>query len=276
MNGARGRMERYSEYKLGTYLLCPRKFYYTYIDRQERTRPPLSQNQILGNNVHLACKEFYRLRAEDRTREHLHNLFRRLWKNNGAAQFFSSREEEREAGLSGLHMLDAFFTHFAETKPYLMEKYLENAFETYVLFGRVDRVDLEKDGSLTIIDYKTNPFYENEGRERERKTLQLKIYAVLLNSAERPVLRGTYFHMMENVFDDVEFTHKSIAYIKKSLDDIIDDIRADKLFSPTFGTHCKYCHFKGACENALPGRDGDALLPGIEEVKDPKPMLRDQ
>lgn len=240
---------KYSEYRLGTFLRCPRKYFYTYLTKEKKPKKSLPPPLILGNNVHETCKEFVYLRAEEQNIESLHNLFRRIWKRNNASAFFSSREEEKEFGLNGIKMLSNFYEIFGNKKPYMVEKYMERNFGSFIIFGRVDRVDMNEDGTLDIIDYKTTFFREKEGRERVRQTLQLNIYAALLHSGGKEVCRGAYYHMLESVFDEIEYNEKKIERIVLELTDLVEDVENEEEFAPRFSSDCKYCDFLKRCES---------------------------
>lgn len=254
-------MIRYSEYRLAMYLACPRKYYHRYIV-QKKTPMVKTAYNILGGNVHEACKLFYSLNAEARTLEALNDSFRSVWKKNSSRTFFDTREKEKEFGEEGLRMLANFHRRFGAVKPYIMEKYMENRFDGFTLTGRVDRVDITPSGALTIVDYKTNRLKEYEGKERERHTMQLKVYALLMNSKERPVESGVYYHMGEDALDTVEFTHEKIARIHDDICDLVEEIEHDSVFAPNAGKGCAYCDYRAECDSD-PGAVG---VPGENEL----------
>lgn len=246
------KLQRFSEYSLGTYLLCPRKYRYTYIEKLfKKQKRAVNVYFIFGNAVHLTCKEFYQRRAEERSIENLYDIFRETWKRSGIRAFFKSREEEKELGEKGLYMLSNFYNSFGQKVPYLIEHYMENIFKDYILFGRVDRIDLSADGTLQIVDYKTNKYYDvgEDNEERERKTIQLKFYAYLLNSLKPNVTSASYYYFEEDKFDIVEFNRESAKYLGEWFDEIVNDIRYDRTFEKKFGKHCNFCNFYKLCHN---------------------------
>lgn len=246
------KLQRFSEYSLGTYLLCPRKYRYTYIEKLfKKQKRAVNVYFIFGNAVHLTCKEFYQRRAEERSIENLYDIFRETWKRSGIRAFFKSREEEKELGEKGLYMLSNFYNSFGQKFPYLIEHYMENIFKDYILFGRVDRIDLSADGTLQIVDYKTNKYYDvgEDNEERERKTIQLKFYAYLLNSLKPNVTSASYYYFEEDKFDTVEFNRESAKYLGEWFDEIVNDIRYDRTFEKKFGKHCNFCDFYKLCHN---------------------------
>ena len=146
-------------------------------------------------------------------------------------------------------MLSNFYNSFGQKVPYLTEYYMENIFKDYIFFGRVDRVDLSADGTLQIVDYKTNKYFDvgEDNEEREKKTMQLKFYAYLLNSLKSNVTSASYYYFAEDKFDTVEFNQESANYLREWFDEIINDIRYDKTFERKFGTHCNLCDFYKLC-----------------------------
>ncbi len=246
------KLQRFSEYSLSTYLLCPRKYRYTYIEKPfKNQKKALNVNFIFGNIIHQACKYFYDKKAEDRTLDSLHNLFRELWKRMGIRSFFNTREEEREMGIKGLEMLSNFFNTFANKVPYNREEYMEVNVRDYILFGRVDRIDISSDSHLHIVDYKTTKYYDvgEDNKDRDRKTIQLKFYAYLLDKLRSNVATASFYHFDEDKFDTVEFSHDSILYIGEWFDEIINDIRYDRVYNKSVGPHCKFCDFVSKCYN---------------------------
>ena len=250
-------------------MLCPKKYRYIYIEKlYTKQKRKINKYFIFGNVIHLACREFYQKRAEERTIENLYNIFREGWRRSGIRPFFKTREEEKELGEKGLYMLSNFYNSFGQKVPYLIEHYMENIFKDYVFFGRVDRIDLSADGTLQIVDYKTNKYYDvgEDNEERERKTVQLKFYANLLNSLKPNVTSASYYHFEDDKFDTIEFNQKSIKYYGEWFDEIVNDIRYDKTFERKLGKHCDFCDFYKLCYNTE--NNSDNLIAYYEEPKE--------
>ncbi|MEI0485289.1 PD-(D/E)XK nuclease family protein [Brachyspira intermedia] len=260
------KLQRFSEYSMSTYLLCPRKYRYTYIEKPfKKQKRSVNVYFIFGNAIHLACKEFYEQRAEERTLENLYNIFRNVWKRSGIRAFFNSREEEKELGERGLYMLSNFFNSFGQKVPYKIESYMENRVRDYILFGRIDRIDLSADGTLQIVDYKTTKYYDvgEDNEERDRKTIQLKLYACILDGLKCKVTSGSYYHFEDDKLDTIEFTPESINYLREWFDEIVDDIRYDRAFDKKVGRHCEFCDFFKLCQGKEDNID-NLVLPSDE------------
>ena len=132
------KLQKFSEYSMGTYLLCPKKYRYIYIEKLlKKQKRKINEHFIFGNIIHLTCKEFYQRKAEYRSIENLYSIFREFWKRSGIRTFFKTREKEKELGEKGLYMLSNFYNSFGQKVPYLTEYYMENIFKDYIFFGRV-------------------------------------------------------------------------------------------------------------------------------------------
>ena len=95
---------RISYTKLQTFLQCPLKYRYRYIDRRPEKKPwPF---RVLGSAVHAALADFARLPGEP-TRIVLEDLLRHHWRRQDRG-CFTSGEEEAEWGRKGLKMLAHF------------------------------------------------------------------------------------------------------------------------------------------------------------------------
>ena len=244
-------MKRFSDYSLSTYLRCPRKFYYKYIEKVKIEKKSLSISMIFGNIIHNACKDLYILKIEDRTIDNLQKIFRQYWKKSPIRKLFNNLEEERQIGLRGLVMLENFYKSFGTKTPFQIEGYVEYKVGEYVLFGRIDRIDAEEDGSLSIVDYKTGSYNEESDElERELKTVQIRLYAVLLYGNHRIVNNGSFYYFHDNFFDMIEFTEEKIKYDTSFFHEVITDIQfnRDFIIQPSF--HCKFCDFFDICQKS--------------------------
>ena len=142
---------------------------------------------------------------------------------------------------------------------------MENRVRDYILFGRIDRIDLSADGTLQIVDYKTTKYYDvgEDNDERDRKTIQLKLYACILDGLKFKVTSGAYYHFEDDKFDTVEFTPESINYLREWFDEIVDDIRYDRAFDKKMGRHCEFCDFFKLCQGKEDNIE-DLVLPSDE------------
>eukprot|EP00636_Phaeomonas_parva_P015579 CAMPEP_0118882934 /NCGR_PEP_ID=MMETSP1163-20130328/22078_1 /TAXON_ID=124430 /ORGANISM="Phaeomonas parva, Strain CCMP2877" /LENGTH=370 /DNA_ID=CAMNT_0006820165 /DNA_START=269 /DNA_END=1378 /DNA_ORIENTATION=+ len=268
---------------INDFTTCPMLFRFRYLDRRpEPVTPVLAR----GNIAHDALFEYYGLSRELRTRNNLQNLFRLSWLKakqgkvgrNGDqyATLFKTVEEERDWGLHGLELLENYLeledpTSFDPLSRELPLVY--NITEDCSLHGIIDRVDVDEDGNLAVIDYKTGKAPDLKySTAMNRKILngrfmQLRTYALLLaeNQGRAPIvlkllyLDGPSLLWMPCNQDEVEKTRDEIL---KSWEAIIYRVNRQH-FEPTVNKLCDYCVHKSVCPAWTDGGDYDSTKKSV-------------
>ncbi len=161
--------------KLTTWLDCPRRFRYTYLEKRPKTR--VWAHSSVGNSVHNALRDWWSEPVSSRTPDTAARLVTKRWIEVG---FRDDEQSEawrtRSAGLTAAYVntLDPL------DEPIGVERTVSTKTDSLALSGRVDRIDVrineEGQRSLTIVDYKTgrNPPDEDD----VRGSLALAVYAV--------------------------------------------------------------------------------------------------
>lgn len=257
-------MEKFSPSRLKTYETCPRKYRFIYIDNLgpqfEKPRPEL----FLGNQIHSALRRFFELDPSERSLDLLHNLFRRAWAVDGKRrETFTDVATEREFGLKGLELLRQFFSvHDTSGRPFKLEEWVECALdEENGLLGKIDRVDVDPDGRLHLIDYKTGKPPSSAGYLRS--DLQLPAYWLMAGATfGRPVGRITYLYLQSPTPYSATFTREEVEGVRRYLTELIRKIRSDEQFLPISNPLCRFCDYQSICPLELrqpgPGTGGAA------------------
>ena len=167
---------RLSFTRVDTFEQCPRRFRYQYVDGlPQAPAPQLS----FGSSIHATLEWLY-----DRKHpvlpsidEMLQALFER-WESIGYAEV--PRSEQLEAYEHARRIVRAFHER-VEREGFRLPAATEAWFSLPVgddlsVVGAIDRVDIEDDGTLHVIDYKTNR--RARTRAQVRGSLQLAIYAL--------------------------------------------------------------------------------------------------
>ena len=128
------------------------------------------------------------------------------------------------------------------------------SFETdyATLSGKCDRIDLDENGNLSIVDYKTSKLAKTE-REL-KKDIQLGIYALfmLLNGVDTaenenikkiPDKLSMLFLREDEPEVAVEFTHSDLDNFEERLRYISDGIRRGE-FSACKGKYSEWCDYR--------------------------------
>jgi DNA helicase-2/ATP-dependent DNA helicase PcrA len=173
-------MLRLSFAQMDDYRTCPLKYRYVHILRV----PLLTHHRVVyGSAVHKAVQQHFRARLEGRpfSEDDLVSAFRAAWISEG----FLSREHEEQRLRAGEESLRRFYR--AEAGSPLRPTAVEKEFAFYVpeqagagtkVAGRYDLV-VEKDGHVTILDFKTGAVDDLEAaQKRARDSQQLDIYAL--------------------------------------------------------------------------------------------------
>src|SRR3990167_6850180 len=96
--------------KLSTFLECPRKYWYYYLNPPTRYKQPEYPYFTLGNTVHDTLKYFFMLKPPLRTKEKLLEMLERFWgMKTGIKGGFKSEEEEKRYKERAVSMLNNFF-----------------------------------------------------------------------------------------------------------------------------------------------------------------------
>lgn len=260
---AQGRV-RLSFSRIDSYQNCPRKFRYAYIDRLPgRPGPHLS----FGTSIHGALAAFYdRKLPTCPTEQELLDALYACWDTTGFAE--ASRDEQLAFYRHAQDVLRRFHRRAAPT--YRLPADTEAWFELPIGFeatvvGSIDRVDVDDDGDLHVIDYKTNRRVKN--RDRVAKSLQLAIYAL--------ACRHLYGRLPATVCLDfvvpgievrVEVDDLDLDAARQAILDTAAAVRAER-FEPTPNPLCDWCDFRPICPAWQQRGEGPVLGEAVAEAR---------
>ncbi len=256
---------------LRTYLECPLRWKFLYVDKLPETPRPYFS---FGRTIHSVLQELVRPflvpeavprksaggaqrrldewhgegplvegRSQPLSKEQLLAAYDRLWVKEG----YTSPEEEARYKLLGENMLLRYYDHFLEEhpRPVAIEEYLQSSLDGIPVHGYVDRIDLTPSGGLEVLDYKTS---RELSIQEARDSDQLAMYQVLVEqNYALPVERLTLYHLRTLT------PHRTpargapaIAQLSQKVGEVADGIRTER-FEPTPGRHCERCDFRAVC-----------------------------
>ncbi len=121
------------------------------------------------------------------------------------------------------------------------------------LNGRIDRIDVHRDGALQLIDYKARPAHVLAAGLREAgEDVQLPFYGLLLGEA--PIAGAMYLSVdrqkpktVQEIAPPQDFSDLVVAVRAKLLSDLQRIVEGAPL--PALGTEatCKFCEMRGLC-----------------------------
>ncbi len=174
--------------RLTTYLACPMKYRWTYVDDRGRWYLRSKSYYSFGTTLHGVLQRFHD--SGDigvTTTAEAAAALEESWIDAG----YSSQEEMTQALAEGKEILAGYIEQHqgqpvtAETL--WVEKSLRMDMGPFVLMGRLDRVDEHEDGTLEVIDYKSGR--EAVSEDEVKNDLAMAIYQLLVRDKfpERPV-----------------------------------------------------------------------------------------
>jgi len=231
---------RLSPLRLRVFNTCRLRYRYQYV---EKLRARLRPTDTAGSVVHnVLCDFFAKMPHEERTAERLIEMFETRWAALSPRYLrIDGVEELHERKLSGLRGFAQ--REDLEANPYLIEASFQAQIAPDItLFGRVDRIDEEGDGTLHIIDYKSGL------QPGDVDASQLQLYAIMVESKlERTVSRASYWYLEDGSVWTAGLTPEEKDQVHSSALAAASHMRKEKQFKPTIAPHCADCPYLHAC-----------------------------
>ncbi len=243
--------------KLGTYVDCPRRYRYAYVDRPSPAKGPPWAHNSLGASVHTALKNWYAIPAPSRVRESLPTLLKATWVREG----YRDVEQERIAYRRALDWLDTYVGGLdPQDEPLGVERVVATKTAVLAFNGRADRIDSrqgEQGPEAVIVDYKTGRSGLDADDARGSQALALYAYAAQ-RVFRRPCHRVELHHLPTGTVAVHEHTDESLArQVARAEDTARDIIAAEKAvasgadpdaeFPTNPGSLCGWCDFRRSC-----------------------------
>jgi putative RecB family exonuclease len=134
--------------------------------------------------------------------------------------------------------------HDLSAAPLMVEPYFQVEIAPDItLFGRVDRIDEEPEGSLHLIDYKTGSHPD------EVDAGQLRLYAIMAEeSLRRTVSRISFWHLDDGDIWTAGLSEDDKQQTRAELLVAVERMNTTSDLSANIGRHCDHCPYLYACE----------------------------
>jgi len=270
--------------RLTTWLDCPRRYRFTYVDRPAPPKgTPWAHNSV-GSSVHNALRDWWLLPVDRRTPGSAEDLVARGWLTDGFRDDAQSAEWRDRAAT----MTASYVEHLdPDDEPAGVERTVATATHGMALSGRVDRIDRRPsdDGGdeLVIVDYKTGR--RQLGDDDAKASLALAVYVVAARrTLRRRARRVELHHLPTGTVAAHDHTEESLerhlrraeaiaaeasaadAQWRDGLSELAEDaadgdadaIEAiDAVFPAAPGSMCSWCDFRRHCPS---GREVSTAL----------------
>lgn len=254
--------------RLGTWLDCPRRYRFTYLDRPSPPKgPPWAHNSV-GAGVHLALAGWYRLPPAERTAGRAGHLVEQAWLTEG----FRDDEQSAQWRARAREMVERYArTVDPADEPVGIERTVALRTRTLALSGRIDRLDLRAvDGveQLVVVDYKTGRRVLSTADARS--SMALAVYALAAaRTMRRPCVRVELHHLPTGDVVAHDHTPETLGRHLRRAEEIaaeaaaadqtfragLDADAVDQVFPPAVTPACRWCDFARSCP------EGSAAFP---------------
>lgn len=225
--------------------------------------PPLA----LGQAVHEVIESLSEIKTDRRFEKPLMEKFEEAWKKvSGKRGGFGDEETEYKYKLRGEEMIRRVIRHPGPVAELAVKINMELPYywlseeDNLILCGKIDWLKYLPDSdSVEIIDFKTSK--NEEGKE----SLQLPIYALLVNNCQKRKVEGAWYWYLEN---QDELTKKELPDLKDSEEKILKIGKKIKLARQMGVFRCP--HGEKGCRACRPYEmvlKGEAELVGSDEYK---------
>ncbi|MDE7255683.1 MAG: PD-(D/E)XK nuclease family protein, partial [Helicobacter sp.] len=222
---------RLSFSKIQSFVQCPNQFYYRYIEQLEAED---SGNAELGLLAHRALAHAYKTQKTPKERERV--FYETLAKAPLAG---TQRFDSNVVG----HYLRAFFAseqnrYDSGARTHAIEQRFYVTLDGFGIEGVIDRIDIEKDGSLHIIDYKLKKLVSHKAED----SMQLALYAQALKNRGAAEILTSFYDLYQNRLFAVDCT-QGAALLAQTLQKLKGTIE----IAPKINPACRYCAYKAIC-----------------------------
>jgi RecB family exonuclease len=261
--------------RLVTYLDCPRRYRFTYLDRPPPPKGPPWAHNSLGAAVHTALAAWWKLPLGQRTVARAGELLDDAWLTEG----FRDEAQRRLAQDRARDMVTAYVADLDPAdEPVGVERTVAVKTDHAALFGRVDRIDDRGSEGLVIVDYKTGRHVLTV--DDARTSLALAVYAAgAARTLRRSCTRVELHHLPTGEVMAWDHTEESLARHIRRADSIAAEIVeldtrfragvspevADAMYPPQVSTLCAWCDFNRACSSGSAAAAPREPWAGLEE-----------
>jgi putative RecB family exonuclease len=235
-----GAVFRLSPLRVRVFNTCRLRYRYQYVDKlQPRLRPSDTAGTLVHN---VLCDFFSKIPPEERSEERLMDIFEERWA--ALSPRYLRMAEAQELHDRNLDALRRFAQREdLRAEPFQVEAYIQvHIGPDVTLFGRMDRIDEEPDGTLHIVDYKTGSL------PGDVDASQLHLYAIMVESKlERTVSRASFWYLDDGSVWTTELKPQDKERALSGALAAVKEMQREERFEPTVAPHCAHCPYLYAC-----------------------------
>ena len=235
--------------KLTTYLACPDKYKWTYVDERGKWYLRSKSYYSFGTSLHSVLQRFHD--EGDKGVTTVHQAVAVL-EENWIEAGYASQDDMMQAMAEGKEIVENYIENFkaqpVTAKTLYIEKLLRVDLGPFVLIGRIDRVDEHDDGSLEIVDYKSGR--QDVSAEDVSGDLAMNCYGLLLSSKHPGVaVSASIVALRSGEKATVVFDKDELEHFRQDLVVLGEEVleRDYDSLVPVGKPLCKECDFLPLC-----------------------------
>jgi putative RecB family exonuclease len=252
---------KFSYSRINTFNNCPQRYKIQYIDKIRKNDNSIEA--FMGSRVHDVLENLYQTKSLDKkyiSFDRLYNMYDDLWKQKWSDNIFISKYKFDKNNYNkltlyktGLLCLKNYYKRFNQRgyfkeNIYATELKVEVKIGNYNFIGYIDRVDIDSDGIINIIDYKTGG--KSKGKLQASKDLQMAIYEIAmieLFKEHKQINLNLYYLKNDKI---ITFTHssKQLETIKNSIIERVKLIESTKNYIAKESILCEWCYYWNECD----------------------------
>ena len=253
--------------RLLSWLDCPRRYRFTYIDRPTPTKGPPWAHLSLGTSVHNALRAWWEQPVDRRDVESVSVLLTRHWQGEGYRNDAQQLEQRDEA----TRWLRRYVATLDPTdEPLGIERTVAARTERLALSGRVDRIDerVGDDGvtEAVVVDYKTGRRPPTD--DDARSSLALAVYALATERTLRmPCRQVELHHVPTGVVATWRHDDATLQRHLRRATELADDAQDAEEFPALPGPTCGWCDFRAHCPEGRAAAGSRQPWDGLVQVR---------
>ena len=234
--------ERYTWSMLDAYRRCPKKFEFSYVHKLVSSS---NKSLIVGNLVHEIIEKIGSLSGKP-TKKELDGIFDQSLEHhiNKLPLLDEIKIQEIKEKISNWND-----TERSRNKVIAIEKGIEFEFSNRKFYGKIDRIEIDSEDKLRIIDFKTGKANKKPGNTYQEQLL-LYAYAWGQNTGKLPDIVA-YDFVMEDQLVEADITPIKLERGLSRLIPIIEGIDENKFEATPANQTCQYCNFASLCPDSI-------------------------
>jgi DNA helicase-2/ATP-dependent DNA helicase PcrA len=195
---------------------------------------------------------FHNTKASSEVNELKHcNECVEIYKNKFQPFGYEDRDNQIDYYRAGVDLLTNYFDKYNDLKikPVVIEKMFKFDLNGVPVSGKIDRIDLNEDGTYEIIDYKTGELKtEKDIRNDDQLTLYAQAAKEFFNYTN---VKLTYFYIEHDKKISTERSAEDFSRLGTEVQEVFTNIRNKNFTAKPSQRNCMFCDFKDICPSAI-------------------------